>query len=96
MKKNFITVASALILAGAIAMPVNLESKPSPKPLAAAAGAQAGKRERHPEIQRALRALQNARAALAAGAHHFHGHRVKALKLVDEAISECQAALASD
>lgn len=99
MKKNLIAVAGALLLAGAMTMPVNMESKPSPRPVAAAAGVPSGQQRmggmRHPEIHRALRALQNAQAALSSAAHDYHGHREKALKLTNDAIKECEAALAS-
>ena len=52
--------------------------------------------ERHPELRRALRALENAKSALQQGAHDFQGHRVKALELTEQAIKEVQAGLASD
>jgi len=40
---------------------------------------------RHPEIEDALRALQNAKSHLEHAAHDFHGHRVDAIKAIDEA-----------
>jgi hypothetical protein len=46
--------------------------------------------ERHPEIQAALNALQNARAHLQSAAHDFQGHRVDAIRAVDEAIHQLQ------
>ena len=52
--------------------------------------------ERHPELRRALRALNNAETALKAGSHDFSGHREKALDLTQQAIKEVQAAIASD
>ena len=46
--------------------------------------------ERHPEIQAALNALQNARAHLQSASHDFQGHRVDAMRAVDEAIHQLQ------
>jgi len=53
-------------------------------------------RERHPEIRRAINALENAKTFLKNGAHDFSGHRVEAIKHVDEALRECREALKSD
>ncbi len=52
--------------------------------------------ERHPELRAALRALENARAALQKGAHDFSGERVEALKDTNKAIQEVQQAIAKD
>ena len=52
--------------------------------------------ERHPEIMRAMRALQRTRADLAAANRDFGGHRTRAVQLVDQAIDELKAALAYD
>ena len=40
---------------------------------------------RHPEIEDALHALHNAKAHLEAAAHDFGGHRVDAIRAIDEA-----------
>jgi len=40
---------------------------------------------RHPQIERALMALQNAKEHLQAAAHDFGGHRVDAIRAIDEA-----------
>jgi hypothetical protein len=53
-------------------------------------------RERHPEIRKALRALQRTRTDLNNAAHDFHGHKAAALRHIDEAIAELRAALSSD
>jgi len=52
--------------------------------------------EKHPEIEDALRALHNARTHLEHAAHDFGGHRVNALKHVNEALEECRLALEAD
>lgn len=41
--------------------------------------------EKHPEIEDALHALQNAKSHLQHAAHDFHGHRVDAIRAIDEA-----------
>ena len=41
--------------------------------------------EKHPEIEEALRALQNAKSHLQHAAHDFQGHRVDAIRAIDEA-----------
>ena len=48
----------------------------------------------YPQIQLALRALQNAERHLARADHDFGGHRAKALELVKQAEKELQEALA--
>ena len=46
--------------------------------------------EPHPHIRAALESLRAAKRHLEEGAHDFHGHRVAALKHVDEAIAEAE------
>lgn len=58
----------------------------APSPAQAAA-------ERHPKIRSAIRELREARRELEAGAKIFGGHRVKAIKAVDDAIEQLQKAL---
>jgi type II secretory pathway component PulM len=41
--------------------------------------------ERHPEIRAALDALRNAKAHLEHAAHDFKGHRIDAIRAIDEA-----------
>jgi len=98
MKKTLIVAASALLLSIPVIAPLRMQSKanPSPAQVQQFPGARAGGRERHPEIRRALRALQNAKNSLQSGARDFSGHRAKAVQLVDQAIQECHAALQSD
>ena len=52
--------------------------------------------ERHPEIRRALRNLQQAKGNLQHATHDFSGHREQALDLVQKAIDQCQQALRDD
>ena len=53
-------------------------------------------KEDHPKMEAALKALDNARSNLEAASHDFHGHRLKALELVNQAREEIRAGLASD
>ena len=46
--------------------------------------------EPHPEIRAALEELRSAKSHLESAAHDFHGHRVAAIKHVDEAIAEAE------
>jgi len=59
-------------------------------------GAQAQKGERHPEIRRALHALERAKNDLEHAAHDFGGHRAQALQLVNQAIDQLHQALQYD
>lgn len=52
--------------------------------------------ERHPFLFRAMHGLMIARKQLMKGAHDFHGHRVAALKLTDEAIGQLRLAIRGD
>jgi len=54
------------------------------------------KRERHPEIRRAMRALENAELDLRRADRDFGGHRARAAELVHQALEECRAALRGD
>ncbi len=54
------------------------------------------RRERHPEIRRAMKALENAKMALQKADRDFSGHRTAAVKDVDAALDECRQALQSD
>ncbi len=52
--------------------------------------------ERHPEIHRAQRYLEQARGALEHASHDYAGHRVKAIEHIKEAQEELRMALESD
>ena len=51
---------------------------------------------RHPQIERALMALQNAKEHLQAAAHDFGGHRAEAMRATDEAIHQLEVCLKYD
>jgi hypothetical protein len=54
---------------------------------------QANMADRHPHIRAAIRELRDARKEIDEGAKIFGGHRVKALKAVDDAIEQLQKAV---
>jgi hypothetical protein len=64
---------------------------------AALAGASfiAGTYAAQPHMQNALAALQNARAELQVAEHNKGGHRVNAIRVVNDAIGEVQAGIAA-
>src|SRR5262249_4294686 len=53
-------------------------------------------KERHPEMMKAMRALERAKGSLAHADHDFGGHRAKAAELTDAAIKESHEALEYD
>ena len=61
----------------------------------AAAGFAAGTYAAQPHMQNALAALQNARAELQVAEHNKGGHRVNAIRVVNDAIGEVQAGIAA-
>jgi hypothetical protein len=76
-------VLHALVTAGAAAAVLA-----GPKLPRAAAAA-----ERHPHIRSSLKELREAKKELEKGDKIFGGHRVKAIKAVEDAIEQLQAAL---
>jgi hypothetical protein len=65
----------------------------APVPAAAAipaAPAAAATPEEHPHIHEALEAMRNAKHHLETAEHDFHGHRVKAIEHLNQAIHEAE------
>jgi F0F1-type ATP synthase membrane subunit b/b' len=54
------------------------------------------RRERHPEIREAVRALGRAKDDLQHAAHDYHGHREEALEAVNRALNQLNLALECD
>ena len=52
--------------------------------------------ERHPQIRAAMRALVNAKEHLEHAAHDFGGHRVEAVRAIDEAHHQLEMCLQYD
>jgi hypothetical protein len=66
-----------------------------PAPVAAAAPAPAASPAMppHPHIDEALEAMRNAKHHLETAEHDFHGHRMKAIEHLDQAIHEAEICL---
>ena len=52
--------------------------------------------DRHPEIRAAIDALHNAKEHLEHAEHDFHGHRVDAIRAIDEAERQLRYCLEVD
>lgn len=59
-------------------------------PVPAVAAAPVATPESHPQIHDALEAMRTAKHHLESAAHDFHGHRVKAIEHLDQAIKEAE------
>src|SRR5690242_16995073 len=73
--KNWIValcVAGALATTTTVGVLAQVSTRPGPPKT------QIGRRERHPELRRALAALERAQTDLQRSARDFHGHRAKA------------------
>jgi len=110
MRKSFATIGMSLAAAAvAVAMPALAASSASAAPVSvgqlAAAPQQAAapikkagvaRRERHPEIRKAIAALERAKTDLQRANHDFGGHRAAALEACDKAIEQLKLALQYD
>jgi hypothetical protein len=91
--RTTLTLFGALLCVAFVSSPVkSLPAAPRPVALSAAAAA----REPHPQINRAIVALETAKAHLRRAAHDFGGHRVEAIAAIDAALAQLRAALAFD
>lgn len=79
-----ITLAFSAAAAGPKA-PAQPAAAAAPAPAAAAAPP-----EPHPHIHEALEAMHHAKHELDDASHDFHGHRVKAIEHLDQAIHEAE------
>src|ERR1700682_1769656 len=106
MRKSFAAIGMSLAVAGlAVAMPVSVVSSASPSPVSVdrlTIASQAatpikkgavGRRERHPEIRKAITALERAKADLQRASHDFGGHRAAAIEACNKAIEQLKLAL---
>lgn len=90
------------ILVLALTFPVGAPAAPpahNALPAAAAAAPHANAiptPEPHPEIRAAIESLRHAREHLDHAAHDFGGHRVDAIKSIDEAIHQLQVCMQYD
>lgn len=90
--KHWLSGCLALfVLVFALSFPMAVPAAPrAAQPNAAAAA------EPHPELRAAMANLREAREHLDHAAHDFGGHRVAAIKAVDEAIREVNEAMKYD
>jgi hypothetical protein len=104
MKLKILTLSSLVIFALALCLSVTTTPASPKTPAAAAvpaatpqpAAAPAALPEPHPEIREAIGALRNAKAHLEHAAHDFGGHRVEAIKAIDESLHQLQDCLKYD
>ena len=88
--------AAALLLTMALpAVAANPKPAPNPAPAAKPAPAPVPP-EKHPQIHEALESLRNSKEHLEDAAHDFGGHRVEAIKAIDEAIRQLEICLKYD
>jgi hypothetical protein len=66
------------------------------RPVAAQTAAARQRREPHPEIRKAITALERAKSDMQHASHDFGGHRVAAIAACDRAIEQLRLALQYD
>ncbi|HZE07983.1 MAG TPA: hypothetical protein VE110_04425 [Gemmatimonadaceae bacterium] len=102
MQKSLAAIGAGLALcAAAVSVPALASSSNSAlapvAPLQTAVPVRAQeRREAHPEIRRAITALESAKKDLQRANHDFGGHRVDALAACDKAIYQLKLALQYD
>jgi hypothetical protein len=103
MSKKIASLLSASALVLAMAIPAaaaggKVAPKPLPAPSAQPAPADPAPAppERHPKIQEALAALRASREDLEHAGHDFGGHRVDAMRAIDEAIKQLETCMKYD
>jgi len=83
------TVILTLVFSAAVLQPKAAAAPAAVAPTPAAAAAVAPMPP-HPHITEALEAMHNAKHHLETAEHDFHGHRVKAIEHLDQAIHEAE------
>ena len=99
MKKVLTVILSGIMITGFLMTSCLFAQTPPPAAATTTPVSMQGKREhreRHPEINKALRKLRAAKEDLEKAAHDFGGHRVAAIQAIDQAIRELEAALQFD
>jgi hypothetical protein len=94
MKKKLSLIVAGLAVAGILS--VVLPSAFGQQTTTPPASGSTAHTERHPEIRRAIRALEAAKKDMQAAAHDFGGHRVDAIAACDNAITQLKLALQYD
>lgn len=100
MKQRLTLWALGLAILGAALLPLVFRAQPGsphpgvpPAPIPVAAASPAP--QQHPRIEAAIHHLEEAKRELEAAPEEFHGHRVKAIDHVNQALAECHRALES-
>ena len=110
MKKSFATIGMSLVAAAAsLSIPAFAASSAFASPVPVSQGpvtpqravpsqtaATRGRREAHPEIRKAIAALERAKKDMQRASHDFGGHRADALAACDKAIEQLKLALQYD
>jgi hypothetical protein len=110
MRNSFATIGMFLAAAAVTAaLPARATSSPSPSHLSVGKLADAPQQaavpnkkgvvarpERHPEIRKAIAALERAKTDLQRANHDFGGHRAEALEACNKAIEQLRLALQYD
>lgn len=97
MKSRLFAIGGLIALLGSTAtLGILTQSNAQTNPTVPAPRAGRRNRERHPEMQKALRTLERAKADLQKANRDFGGHRAKAVELTDQAIKEVQEAIKFD
>jgi hypothetical protein len=94
MRRWLSSLAALVALILSLAFPTVVPAAPpAPKPKPATPAAAPAP---HPEIREAIASLQRAREHLNHAAHDYQGHRVDAIRAIDEAIRQLQICLKYD
>jgi hypothetical protein len=104
MKLKILSLSGVLIFALTLCFSVDTTSASPHSPAAAAvslaapepAAAPAPLPEPHPEIREAIASLRRAKDHLEHAEHDFGGHRVKAIRAIDESLHELEDCLKYD
>ena len=104
MKLKILSLSSLVILALALCLSVTTTPASPNAPAAAAvpaatpqpAAAPAALPEPHPEIREAIESLRRAKEHLEHAAHDFGGHRVEAIKAINESLRQLNDCLKFD
>jgi hypothetical protein len=104
MKVKILSLSTVVLFALALCLSVTITPASPKTPGAAAvpaatpqpAAAPAALPEPHPEIREAIGSLRRAKEHLEHAAHDFGGHRVEAIKAIDESLRQLQDCLKFD
>ena len=108
MRKSIATIGMSLVAAAAsISIPAFATSSAFASPISQGAvvpqraipaqtAAARARREPHPEIRKAITALERAKSDMQHASHDFGGHRVNAIAACDRAIEQLRLALQYD